>query len=414
MFNYKGKDLYCENARMADIAEQFGTPVYVYSANTIRRRVAEIKDVFSSIPCHTISYAVKVNNNLSLLKLLAEEGVGADIISAGELYRYLAAGGDHSKVMFAGVAKSREEICYAIDRCISMFNVESIPELIRLNEIAKSKNAVVNAAIRINPDVEAGTHDKITTGKSGGKFGVSVKTLKDNLKLIQTLANVKLIGLDMHIGSQILSAEPYIKAYKVMAETVKDLRASGFNISTVDVGGGFGIPYEKDAKGFDFESLKKDAIPVLKSLDAKIIIEPGRFIMAESGALLMNVEYVKQEWGKNFVILNGGMNDYLRVALYDAYNEILPAVKRDGTMKADIVGPICESSDFFAKDRIIGSVQEGDSVAMLDAGGYGMSMASNYNGRPFIAEVLVDVDDVKLIRRRQTVEEMTTYEKDFI
>ncbi len=414
MFQYKNSVLCCENIPLADIAAEHGTPVYVYSAKVIRSRIEIIKDALAALPDYTISYAVKVNNNLGILKLLVEEGIGADIISRGELLRYLTAGGDHSRVMFAGVAKSTEEIACAIDHKIAMFNVESIPELIRLGETAKSKNTVVNAAIRINPDVETGTLEKITTGKSGTKFGVSIATLKANTDTVKNLSHVKLIGTDMHIGSQILGVEPFIRAFKVMAKAVEDLRAAGFDITTVDIGGGIGVPYDKTKNGFDFDRYKNEAVPVLKSMNAKIIIEPGRFLVAESGALVMNVEYIKEEWGRNFIVVNGGMNDYIRVAMYEAYNEIFPAVKREGSVTADIVGPVCETSDIFAKDRVLTPIKQGDIIALMDTGGYGMSMASNYNARPFIAEVMVDGGNARLIRRRQPLEDLIQYEKDLL
>ena len=410
MFTYRNDLLHCEDVSLNEIAAAYGTPVYVYSANTIRRRIAILKETFSELSDLTLSFAVKVNNNLGILRLMAEEGIGADIISCGELYRYLQAGGDHTKVMFAGVAKTEEEIAYAIDHKIAMFNAESIPEMVRINTIAEQKNTIVNVACRINPDVEAGTHDKITTGKRGVKFGISVATLKANLALIKSLKNIKFMGVDIHIGSQITDPEPFIEAYKVVARVIEDLRATGFDITVADLGGGIGIPYDKTKGGFSFERYRKEAIPVLKSMNVKIVAEPGRFLVGESAALLMNTEYIKEEWDKTFVIVNGGMNDYIRVALYDAYNDILPITRREGSMLADIVGPVCESSDFFAKGRELTPVKAGDKIALMDAGGYGMSMASNYNARPFIAEVLVDGAKTKLIRRRQTIEELILHE----
>jgi diaminopimelate decarboxylase len=409
MFVYKGTELYCENVKLADIAQKYGTPLYVYSADTIRKRVNNIKDALSDLPDVTISFAAKVNNNLSILRLLADMGLGADIISAGELYRFLQAGGDPAKVMFAGVAKSREEISYALDKGIFMFNAESLPELSRIDEIARAKGITANVSVRINPDVEAGTHDKITTGKRGSKFGIAVSTLLANTDSIKKLKNIKIIGVDVHIGSQILDVKPYADAYKVLASVVAELRAAGFDISVADIGGGIGIPYQK-GKSFDFEAYKREVVPVLKSIDAKIVIEPGRYIVGESGALLMNVEYIKHEWDKDFVVVNAGMNEYIRVAMYDAYNDILPLVKRPGEMTADVVGPVCETSDIFAKDRVLSPVEADDLVALMDAGAYGMSMASNYNARPLIAEVLVDGGKMKLIRRRQTLEDMMMYE----
>jgi diaminopimelate decarboxylase len=398
---------------MRAIAQQFGTPVYVYSANIIRQRIADMQELFSTLDA-TIAFAIKVNNNLSILKLMADAGIGADIISRGELYRYLEAGGDHKKVMFAGVAKSEEEIAYAIDQKIALFNAESIDELLRINSIAAKKNTTVNVALRLNPDVEADTNAKISTGKRGVKFGISLDTILANIDKIKALKNICVLGVDMHIGSQILDSKPYVDAYTAMASTVKVLRDAGFDITTVDIGGGYGVPYRKDIGGFDIADYKKNALPILKSMNVKIIVEPGRYLVAESGALLMNVEYIKEEWGKSFVIVNGGMNDYIRVPMYDAYNDILPVVKREGSMIVDVVGPICETSDSFAIDRVLSPVIQGDKLALIDAGAYGFSMASNYNARPFIAEVLVDGDTPRLIRKRQPVEDMIIYEKDLL
>jgi diaminopimelate decarboxylase len=407
MYKYIDSRLCCEEVFLEDLIRLYGSPLYVYSAAVIRERAAMLKDALAGINDPLIAYSVKVNNNLSILKLMVDASFGADIISAGELYKYLKAGGDPKKVVFAGVAKSREEIGFALDSGIHMFNAESIPEIIRLNEAAKEKNTIAPVGVRINPDIEAGTHAKITTGKRGVKFGVSVQNLLESRDTLKGLKNINIIGIDVHIGSQILSVEPFIKAYSTVADVIAEMRTAGFNIKTADLGGGFGIPYNKNDAPFDFARYRAEALPILKAMDAEIIIEPGRFLVGESGALLLTIEYIKEEWGKTFVITNGGMNDYIRSAMYGAYNDFLPLVLREGKLTCDIVGTVCETSDIFAAAREITAVKEGDHIALMDAGAYGFSMASRYNARPLAAEALVDGKSIKLIRRRESIENLT-------
>jgi diaminopimelate decarboxylase len=407
MYKYTGNKLCCEGVYLSDLADRYGTPLYVYSAAVIRERAALLKNALSGLDDVLIAYSVKVNNNIGIMKILRDISFGADIISAGELHKFMKAGGDPRKVVFAGVAKSREEIAYALDHGILMFNAESIPEILRINEVAKEKKVVAPVGVRINPDIEAGTHAKITTGKKGVKFGVSVKNLLASAETLRRLQYIDLLGIDVHIGSQILSVDPFIKAYSTVAGVVSEMRSAGFDIRIADLGGGFGIPYNKSDAPFDFKRYHKEAFPILKSMETKIILEPGRFIVGESGALLLSVEYIKEEWGKTFVITNGGMNDYIRSALYDAYNDFLPVYRRDGVMTCDIVGTVCETSDIFAARREIPAVQEGDLLALMDAGAYGFSMASRYNARPLAAEVLVDGEKAELIRRRETLDDLT-------
>jgi diaminopimelate decarboxylase len=407
MYKYTGNKLCCEGVYMSDLADRYGTPLYVYSAAVIRERAALLKNALSGLDDVLIAYSVKVNNNVSIMKILKDISFGADIISAGELHKFMKAGGDPRKVVFAGVAKSRAEIAYALDHGILMFNAESIPEILRINEVAKERKTVAPVGVRINPDIEAGTHAKITTGKKGVKFGVSVKNLLASAETLRKLKHIDLLGIDVHIGSQILSVDPFIKAYSTVAGVISEMRSAGFDIRIADLGGGFGIPYNKNDAPFDFKRYQKEAVPILKSMETKIILEPGRFIVGESGALLLSVEYVKNEWEKTFVITNGGMNDYIRSALYDAYNDFLPVYRRDGVMTCDIVGTVCETSDIFAARREIPTVQEGDLLALMDAGAYGFSMASRYNARPLAAEVLVDGGKAELIRRRETLDDLT-------
>lgn len=411
MFHYKEGILHCEDVSVSEIVEKYSSPLYIYSSAILREKVAQIRALFSQIDDFLPAYAVKVNNNLGILRLLVEEGMGADIISDGELYRYLKAGGEASKVVFSGVAKSEEELTYALEKDIGLFNVESINELIRLNQLASKLNKKANFAVRINPDVEAGTHSKITTGKKGNKFGISVESLKNNIELIKSLENVNMRGLAVHIGSQILQATPFKMAFETVSRIFEELRKDGFNLDTLDIGGGFGIPYKKEDGSFDFDTYKKEVIPILRGLGVRIIAEPGRFIAAEAGAFIMRVEYIKHEWDKNYIIVDGGMNDFARVAMYDAYHEIIPISDKGERITADVVGPVCESSDYFAKDRLMGKPEVGGYVALMNAGGYGHSMSTNYNGRKLVAEVMVEKNSYKLIRRRQRLEELTMYEE---
>ncbi|MDR2104794.1 MAG: diaminopimelate decarboxylase [Deferribacteraceae bacterium] len=407
MYRYIDADLYCEGISLRDIAEAYGAPLYVYSASLIRERAGQLTRALSDIDDLLIAYSVKVNNNLTLLKMMTELSFGADIISAGELYKYLKAGGDPRKAVFAGVAKSREELVYALTHGVFMINAESIPEIIRINDVAKERGVIAPVGVRINPDVEARTHAKITTGRRGVKFGISVQNLLTSAEMLKQLKNIDIIGVDVHIGSQILSPEPFLAAMSAIAGVTAELRKEGFNIRAADLGGGFGIPYNKKDRPFDFNRYKAAATPILKAMGTKIILEPGRFLVGESGVLLLKVEYIKSEWGKTFVITNGGMNDYIRSAMYDAYNEFYPLTLRDGSITCDIVGTVCETSDIFAAERKISTVEEGDYIALMDAGAYGFSMASRYNARPLAAEVLVDGDNVKLIRRRENLDDLT-------
>ncbi len=401
MFQYKNNELYLEDVCINDIVKKYESPCYIYSKKMIEDNINKLKEVFEDINI-VFAFAAKVEGNLSILKILSDNGFGCDIVSVGELKRYMKVGGDTSKVMFSGVSKSEYEIEFAINHNIHMFNIESIPEAKRINSIAKSLGKNVKCAIRVNPDVESSTIDKITTGKRGNKFGISVDAIKENIDLLKGLENIRIEALAMHIGSQILKAEPFYEAIKVMSELKEHLTNIGFNIDTIDLGGGIGIQYDKSKDAFDFDTYKQKVIPLLKSMDVKFILEPGRFITGNASALIMKIEYIKKEWDKTFLLTNAGMNDYIRVAMYDAYNDILPIIKHDGQMIVDIVGPICESSDYFAKDRMISTVTEGDFLVLLDAGGYGASMSSNYNTRELIEQILVDGDSHRLIRKKQS------------
>ena len=406
MIAYKNNILMCENIDIREIAEVYGTPFYIYSKNDILTKIRFLKEIFSSLNEALIVYAVKAENNLSILKIMAEEGIGADVVSIGETLKYIKAGGKSENIVFSGVAKTEEEIRKSIELNIKRFNIESIPEAVRINNIAKELKKKVKCSIRVNPNVDAHTHEKITTGVNGNKFGISIKTIKDNSQLLKSLNNIEIESLSMHIGSQMTDAEPFYKAILVMKDLIAEINGMGFNITDIDIGGGYGVRYNRDHSGFDFDKFKSESINLLKEMNLRVTTEPGRYFVAESGALIMKVEYIKEELGRKYVILNGGMNDYIRVAMYDAYNEIYPLVKKENVSNYDFVGPICESSDFFAYDRECSVLEQGDYVALLDAGAYGFSMSSNYNSRLLIPQVMIDDKKHYIIRKRQTFDDM--------
>ena len=406
MIGYKNNILMCEDIDIRELTKVYGSPFYLYSKNDILQKIRFLKDIFSFLDDVLIAYAVKAENNLSILKMMVEEGIGADVVSIGETLKYIKAGGDARNIVFSGVAKTEEEIKKSIELNIKRFNIESIPEAVRINNIAKELKKRVKCSIRVNPNVDAHTHEKITTGVNGNKFGVCIKTIIENANLLKSLDNIEIESLSMHIGSQMTDAEPFYRAILVMKDLIGEVNSMGFNITDIDIGGGYGVRYNKDHSGFDFDKFKNESINLLKEMNLKVTTEPGRYFVAESGALIMRVEYVKEELGRKYVILDGGMNDYVRVVMYDAYNEIYPLVKRESVSNYDFVGPICESSDFFAYDRECSVVEEGDYVALLDAGAYGFSMSSNYNSRPLIAQVMADKDKHYIIRKRQTFDEM--------
>lgn len=406
MYYYKDNTLMCEDLDLKSLTSKYKAPFYVYSKKTIKDNIKKIKDVFLSVDNVFIAYAMKAENNISILKIMIDEGLGADVVSVGEIEKYIKAGGDTKKIVFSGVAKSHEEIKRAIELNIKQFNIESIDEALRINNIAKSMNKNVSCAIRVNPNVDALTHHKITTGTKGDKFGISIKTIEDNAELLKSMSNIKINTLAMHIGSQMLNASPFYEAVKVLKKLYEEVSNIGLKIDTLDIGGGFGVGYNKGEASFDFDSFKKNTVELLRDTKLNIMLEPGRFLIAKSGALIMKVEYIKHEWGKTYVILNGGMNDYIRVAMYDAHNEILPLSIKEGSMTSDFVGPICESSDIFAGGRVSSNLEEGDYVALLDSGAYGASMASNYNMKPLRAQVLVDKTNSALIRKEQSIEQM--------
>jgi len=418
-FRFVGGQLCCEGVSLAQIARRFSTPLYVYSQATIVNHFQKLQTAFNGTD-HLICYAVKANSNLSILRLLASLGSGFDVVSMGELCRVLEAGGDANKCVFAGVGKSSEEILFALKRGIYCFNVESEPELERINKLARKMRRMAPVAIRINPNVDPHTHAKITTGTSENKFGIPFEQAEEIYKRASRMPNILLRGVHMHIGSQICSVDPFEAAVRKMIPLVAYLKKE-YQIDFFSLGGGIGIVYDPalvsgQPQWWEREEAKKiltpqtyaqRLLPLLKPLQMRIILEPGRFIVGNAGVLLTKVEYVKRTPSKTFVVVDAAMSDLIRPALYDAYHEIVPVRKRRARMiKVDVVGPVCETSDTFCRDRKLPRLVEGDLLAIMSAGAYGFAMASNYNSRPLPAEVLVNGQRVALVRARQRVEEL--------
>ena len=449
-FRYRKGRLYCEDVDLARVAEKFGTPLYVYSAGTILDHFTRLDAALAPLD-HLICYAVKANSNRAILKLLAQEGAGFDIVSGGELYRVLAAGGDPARCTFAGVGKSREEIEYALEQRVYSFNVESEAELDYIDRIAGSKNMRAPIALRANPDVDPHTHDYISTGSRENKFGIALDRIAGVYERAAKMRNIDVIGVQMHIGSQITDARPFADAIKKIAPIVRDLK-SKYQIEFFSVGGGLGIVYKSSFESGTQEwwdewvardpatagrprtsalSIQQyvDAIlPPLRELKLRIFLEPGRLLVGNAGVLLTRVRYIKDTGEKKFAVVDAGMNDLIRPALYGSYHEIMPVEepsclgsaaadprgegKSKSLEKIDIVGPVCESGDFFALDREMPEMREGDLLAIMSAGAYGLVMASNYNSRPLPAEVLVRGERFALIRKRQTNKDLIRGEVD--
>lgn len=413
-FNYKNGTLYCESVSIADIAEKVGTPFYIYSSEMISSRYKQLDEAFSNID-HQICYSIKANSNLSICKKLAKLGAGADIVSGGELYRALKAGFKPEKIVFAGVGKSPTEMEYGLKANVSMFNVESLAEAELLNEIAKKLGKRAKIALRINPDISLPTHEYILTGKKETKFGIPLSDAYDTFLKVAKMPYLEVIGLHFHIGSQILSPDPYVKAIRRVKPLIQKLRSAGIQVSILNIGGGMGIVYRKDReKPIKIKPFAKAIISEVKDLNCKLLLEPGRYLVGESGVLVTKILFVKNAKEKTFFVVDASMTDLIRPALYDAYHEIIPVKKSKSNNRkilVDIVGPVCESSDFFAKNRKMpASLQAGDLLAILCAGAYGFSMSSNYNSRPRCAEVLVENSKYKIIRRRETYEDLVALE----
>jgi len=449
-FCYRDGHLYCEEVDLAHIAAEVGTPTYVYSAGTILDHYARLNTALRSLD-HLICYAVKANSNRAILKLLADAGAAFDIVSGGELYRVLASGGDAAKCTFAGVGKSREEIEYALKERVYSFNVESEAELEHIDRIAGAKETRAPIALRVNPDVDPHTHEYISTGSHKNKFGIALDRIAATYERAAKMRNVEIVGLQMHIGSQITEATPFANAIERVAPIVRELQ-SKYGIKFFSVGGGMGIVYRfalesgsgkwwhdhgGESSAFSVRDYAEAIMAPLRQLRVRVLVEPGRFLVGNAGVLLIRVRYIKKSGAKKFAIVDGGMNDLIRPALYQSYHEIVPVIEpstsdklgrdhraRQGIRedsstsmsnsreKIDVVGPVCESGDFFALDREMPELHEGDLLAIMSAGAYGFSMASNYNSRPLPAEVLVRGNKFALIRKRQTWEDLVAGEID--
>lgn len=421
-FRYRDGHLCCEDVDLARVAEELGTPIYVYSATTILDHYTRLDAALAPLD-HLICYAVKANSNGAILKLLAGAGAGFDIVSGGELYRVLAAGGDPGKCTFAGVGKSCEEIEYALEQRVCSFNVESEAELDHIDRIAGAKETRAPIALRVNPDVDSHTHQYISTGSHENKFGIALDRVAAVYEQAAKMPNLEIVGVQMHIGSQIAEAKPFASAIGKVAPIVHEL-TSKYGIKFLSIGGGMGIVYQRalesgsgkwwhehssDSFAFSVRDYAGAIVPPLRELDIRILVEPGRFLVGNGGVLLTRVRYIKKTGSKKFAIVDAGMNDLIRPALYQSYHEIVPVAepsKTKSTDKIDIVGPVCESGDFFALDREMPELHEGDLLAIMSAGAYGFVMASNYNSRPLPAEALVRGDQFALIRKRQTWEDL--------
>ncbi len=396
---YRDGELYLEGVSLKSLAEEFGTPLYVYSASFIRNRFNAYREAF---PEALICYAIKANFNPHIVRLLGELGAGADIVSGGELYLALKAGIPADRIVYAGVGKTERELRDAIEADILMFNVESRQELEVLNELGKEYGKKVRVAIRVNPDVDPKTHPYIATGMRKSKFGIDIREAEKEYEYASRLENIEVVGIHCHIGSQILDISPYREAVEKVVNLYEKLINKGIDIRYLDIGGGLGIKYKPEDREPISKELAELLKPILSGVKAKLILEPGRSIMGNAGILLTQVQFLKDKGEKHFIIVDAGMNDLIRPAIYEAYHHIVPVKEENREkVKADIVGPICETGDFLALDREIRRMERGEYLAVLSAGAYGFAMSSHYNMRPRAAEVLIDKGEVKLIRKRE-------------
>lgn len=402
-------ELHLEGASLADIADRFGTPCYVYSKKELTDRFQQFAVGFQSVD-HLVCYAVKANPSLAILNLFAKAGAGFDIVSGGELARVIVAGGDPGKVVFSGVGKTEAEMRAALQANIMCFNVESAAELERLNVVAGSMGRKAPVSLRVNPNVDAKTHPYISTGLRDNKFGVAYEDALALYRRAAAMPNIDVHGVDCHIGSQLTELSPFLDAFDRILALVDHLDTAGIHVSHIDIGGGIGIRYSDETPP-DFTSYAKAVLQKLGNRKVKLVMEPGRALVGNAGLLLTRVEYLKHGETKNFVIVDAAMNDLMRPALYDAYHEIVPVKSSIAEAQTyEVVGPVCESGDFLGRDRKL-AIRQGDLLAVLSAGAYGMSMSSNYNTRPRAAEVMVDGDQCHLVRERESVEQLFALEK---
>ncbi len=405
LFQYRGSGLFAEDVPVRALTEKYGTPLYIYSYNTLLRHFRAYTDAFNGYP-HIICFAVKANSNSAILRLFAKSGGGADIVSGGELHIALKAGISPRKIVYAGVGKTEEEIRFALRSKILMFNVESENELREIDRVAGIMKTRAPVALRINPDIDSETHPYIATGLRKHKFGIPIENALENYQIASRLKNVNVIGIHKHIGSQITKVSPFVDALKRILILMDKLIAQGVKIEYLDVGGGLGISYRNEEPPVP-KDLAKNLIPLLKNRRVTLIIEPGRSIVGNAGILVTKTLYLKEGEDREFIIVDAGMNDLIRPSLYDAYHHILPVIrKKRKTVFADVVGPICESGDFLAKDRELKKIKQGEYLAVMSAGAYGFSMSSNYNSRPKAAEIIVKGREHFLIRERETYSDL--------
>jgi len=403
-FNYERGELFCESTPISEIAQKLGTPLYLYSYHSLIDNYRKVKDAFRKLS-PLICYSLKANDNLALSKILAQEGAGCDILSGGELYKALQAGFSPGKIVFAGPGKNEEEIESALKENIFILNVESVSELELIEKIARRLTATARISLRINPDVDAETHHYITTGKKENKFGLDFDEAEKLYQKIKNSPFLEPMGIQMHIGSQITSPEPYLKALEKVAGFLSLLKEKGLNLWYIDIGGGLGISYQEEKSPLDIKDLAGKIYPLIKKTGLQLILEPGRFLVASAGILITRALYKKKRKEKTFIIVDAGMNDLIRPSLYDAYHEIKKLKKSDeigASEVVDVVGPVCETGDFFALERNLPQIQEGEYLAIMDGGAYGFSMSSSYTARPRAAEVLVKDNRWWTIRERET------------
>jgi diaminopimelate decarboxylase len=405
-FQYRGDELYCEEVPIREIAGAVGTPFYLYSLNTLESHFRAFQGAFSKVD-HLICFSAKANSNIAILRVFIRMGGGVDVVSGGELFRSMKAGASPDKIVYSGVGKREEEIEYALELPILMFNIESTQELVLIDQIAGRMKTQAPVALRVNPDVDPKTHPYISTGLKKNKFGINIQKSLDDYRLAKTLPNVRVIGVSCHIGSQLTEVSPFVEAVQRVKELVVKLQAEGMNIQYMDIGGGLGITYNQEEPPHprDYaEALMKE----LNEVHCTLILEPGRVIVGNAGILVTKALYTKAGEEKNFIVVDAAMNDLIRPSLYGSYQRVQPVRRSDRPeWTADVVGPICESSDFLAKDRKLPKTEQGDLLAVMSAGAYGFSMSSNYNSRPRVAEVLVVKDKFFVIRQREEYDDLT-------
>ena len=407
MYSYKNKNLHCENINLIELSKKVGSPFYCYSSKILESKYSELTDAFKEEDL-LVCFSLKANSNQSIIKTFSSLGSGADVVSIGELKRALKAKIPPNKIVFSGVGKNTDEIIFAIKNKILMINVESISELKQISTQAANLNMIAPISLRVNPDIEAGGNEKISTGKKQDKFGISIKEAIDVYELASNLDNIEIKGIDVHIGSQINDLEPFEKTFNNIVETITKLKDKNIDIDIIDIGGGIGINYT-DEKALNIKDYAALVSKKLGSLNKKIIIEPGRFLTAESGILVTKIIYIKENESKKFIIVDAAMNDFIRPSLYGSLHNALPIIENDKERPIesyDVVGPICETGDFFIKDFKTSQLLERDLLAITNVGAYGSVLSSNYNSRPSIAEIIIKDDSYSVIKKRQDIEEM--------